>query len=126
MTSVTPVASVGLPTPGAQAQPLTAANTQAAAGNAAIGTSYSSTPVSGGGFQDTVTDAVTSLTSFAQTKMAEAETRITALTNSEGEMDAAKLQLEVRKMTMYEQGMTIAAKIEEKRERAIDVWLRPS
>lgn len=128
MTSVTPVTTVGLPTPGAQATRSVIVGGQSA-GNAAIATGYNSTPVSGGGFASDITDAVTRLTAFAQNRMNEAEARIVALSDiakSEGgEMDAAKLQLEIRKMTMYEQGMQLAAKIEEKRERAIAVWLRP-
>ena len=107
--------------------------TTPAAGNAAINTTY--TPnvspsmdvgsAAGGGLLEDAANAVTRLTAFAQTKMDSVQDKINGLFASEGgEIDAAKLQIYSQEMSSYEMMMQMAAKIQEKEERAISVWLR--
>lgn len=120
--SAAPIATTGVPAanhftapaPGAQAAP---------AGNAAVGTTFDPAPVTGGG---DVGDAISRLVAGAHQMWQDVSNQIASGNTSEGQpLDAAKLQAYSSKMTVYEMTMQMAAKLQEKEERAASVWLRP-
>jgi hypothetical protein len=77
------------------------------------------------GFAADVKNAITALTSFAQSKMDAVQANIKALMNSEGgEMNAAKLQVYSQELSSYETMMQMAAKLQEKQDRAAQIWVR--
>lgn len=123
-----PITTTGVPGAAAVAAPVAGHQAQAISSpNAQVQTGYSATPAatSGGGLAQDIGSAVSRLTQFAQTKMEEVNTKISALFNSEGgPIDAAKLQAYNSEMSKYEMTMQAAAKIQEKQDQAIQVWLR--
>lgn len=71
-------------------------------------------------------DAVTAITDFAQQRMEQVQQNIQALLNSEGgELNAAKLQVYSNQLQNYTTMMELAAKMQEKRDRAVEIWVRP-
>lgn len=76
-------------------------------------------------FAHDISDAIGALASFAQSRMDAVQSKIKALMNSEGgELNAAQLQAYDRELASYEMLMQMAAKMQEKQERAIAVWVR--
>lgn len=72
-----------------------------------------------------VKSAIGALTAFAQSKMDAVQANIKALMSSEGgEMNAAKLQVYSQELANYETMMQMAAKLQEKEERALAIWVR--
>lgn len=103
--------SFAAPVAGAQATPGATAST------------FSPAPaVTGGGV---VGDAIGALASFAQNKMQEIQGKIGALFKSDGgQPDMAAVQFLNTQMTTMVWVSEQAAKMEEKRERAMQVWVR--
>lgn len=129
-----PLATAGIP--GARAAAPQAAITAPAASvqaqsvgspNAAVATSFqpANNGVIGGGLTQDVGNAVSRLASFAQGKMDDVQRRMQGEMASTGAIDPGKLQSYNMEMSKYEMIMQMAAKIQEKEERAASVWLRP-
>lgn len=84
-------------------------------------TTYSSTPAPSAGGD--ISDAVSRITAYAQQQMTNTQNEMTAMFNSEGgSLDPAKLQIYQQRMSTYQMSMEMAANIQEKRDRAIEVW----
>ncbi len=79
----------------------------------------------GNSFASDVKDAIGALASFAQSRMDAVQSKIKALMSSEGgEINAAQLQVYSQELANYEMLMQMAAKLQEKQERAAAVWVR--
>lgn len=88
--------------------------------------SFVSTQPQSPGIAGDVKNAIGALTAFAQSKMDQVQSNIKALMSSEGgEMNAAKLQVYSQELSNYETMMQMAAKLQEKEERAVSIWVRP-
>ncbi len=90
------------------------------------GMADSFTQASGGGaISDALKSGVSSIVAFAQKGMADIQKAIQGdMAANNGEVDPAKMQLYTMKMSTYELLNQMAAKIQEKEERSIQVWLR--
>ncbi len=84
------------------------------------------TTASGGGaISNALKSGVGSIVAFAQKGMADIQKAIQGdMAANNGEVDPAKMQLYTMKMSTYELLNNMAAKIQEKEERSIQVWLR--
>lgn len=79
----------------------------------------------GGAIGDALTKGVSGIVAFAQKGMADIQKAIQGdMAANNGEVDPAKMQLYTMKMSTYELLNQMAAKIQEKEERSIQVWLR--
>lgn len=89
-------------------------------------TANSFTSASGGGaISDALKGGVSNIVAFAQKGMADIQKAIQGdMAANNGEVDPAKMQLYTMKMSTFELLNQMAAKIQEKEERAIQVWLR--
>jgi hypothetical protein len=103
-----------------------AAQTQVANSAAAIATNHMTAAASGGGaISDALKSGVSSIVAFAQKGMSDIQKAIQGdMAANNGEVDPAKMQLYTMKMSTYELLNQMAAKIQEKEERSIQVWLR--
>lgn len=107
--------------PSSAANPTTFVRTPAAAS----GGGTAPTPTNGGGFLDDVKDGAQALVKFAQGKMNSLDASIKQLLNSEGgDMDGQKLRALTGEMEDYRNMMQLAAKMDENKQRAIQVWLQ--
>lgn len=99
---------------------------QNAAASIATNQMASAASTSGGGaIGDALKSGVGSIVAFAQKGMADIQKAIQGdMAANNGEVDPAKMQLYTMKMSTYELLNQMAAKIQEKEERAIQVWLR--
>lgn len=79
----------------------------------------------GGAIGDALKSGVSGIVAFAQKGMADIQKAIQGdMAANNGEVDPAKMQLYTMKMSTYELLNQMAAKIQEKEERSIQVWLR--
>jgi hypothetical protein len=81
--------------------------------------------IGGGGLGDALKNGVSGIVAFAQKGMADIQKAIQGdMAANNGEVDPAKMQLYTMKMSTYELLNQMAAKIQEKEERSIQIWLR--
>jgi hypothetical protein len=79
----------------------------------------------GGAISDALKGGVSRIVAFAQKGMADIQKAIQGdMAANNGEVDPAKMQLYTMKMSTYELLNQMAAKIQEKEERSIQIWLR--
>ncbi len=79
----------------------------------------------GGGIGDALLSGIGRITAFANNGMKAIEAAIQGdMTSGGGEVDPAKMQQYAMKMSSYETMMQLAAKMQEKQDNAIQVWLR--
>jgi hypothetical protein len=106
------------------------ANQQAVTAAANIATqqlqSAQDSSASGGGvIGDALKSGTSKIVAFAQKGMADIQKAIQGdMAANNGEVDPAKMQLYTMKMSTYELLNQMAAKIQEKEERSIQVWLQ--
>ena len=127
--SAVPAAQQQIASMGASAANLTQGQqSQAATAAANIATQQLQTAAttSGGGvIGDALKSGVSSIVAFAQKGMADIQKAIQGdMAANNGEVDPAKMQLYTMKMSTYELLNQMAAKIQEKEERSIQVWLQ--
>lgn len=103
-----------------------AATNQVASSASAIATNQLQAAASGGGaIGDALKSGTSRIVAFAQKGMSDIQAAIQGdMAANNGEVPAAKMQLYTMKMSTYELLNQMAAKIQEKEERAIQVWLR--
>lgn len=103
-----------------------AATNQVASSAAAIATNQMQSAASGGGaIADALKSGTSKIVAFAQKGMADIQAAIQGdMAANNGEVDPAKMQLYTMKMSTYELLNQMAAKIQEKEEQSIQVWLR--
>lgn len=103
-----------------------AATSQVQNSAAAIATNQMQAATSGGGaIADALKSGTSKIVAFAQKGMADIQAAIQGdMAANNGEVDPAKMQLYTMKMSTYELLNQMAAKIQEKEERSIQVWLR--
>jgi hypothetical protein len=88
-------------------------------------TSYDSASSGGGAIGDALKSGTSKIVAFAQKGMADIQKAIQGdMAANNGEVDPAKMQLYTMKMSTYELLNQMAAKIQEKEERSIQVWLQ--
>ncbi|MCB0878649.1 MAG: hypothetical protein KDC46_06670 [Thermoleophilia bacterium] len=79
----------------------------------------------GGAIGDALKSGVSSIVAFAQKGMADIQKAIQGdMAANNGEVDPAKMQLYTMKMSTYELLNQMAAKIQEKQDRAVQIWLQ--
>lgn len=79
----------------------------------------------GGAITDALKTGTSKIVAFAQKGMADIQKAIQGdMAANNGEVDPAKMQLYTMKMSTYELLNQMAAKIQEKEERSIQVWLQ--
>lgn len=79
----------------------------------------------GGAIGDALKNGVSSIVAFAQKGMADIQKAIQGdMAANNGEVDPAKMQLYTMKMSTYELLNQMAAKIQEKQDRAVQIWLQ--
>lgn len=135
--NATPVPVIGGGTAGGASANLTALASQlaapgtsqqavTAAANIATQQMQSAQASTGGGaIGDALKSGVSGIVAFAQKGMADIQKAIQGdMAANNGEVDPAKMQLYTMKMSTYELLNQMAAKIQEKEERSIQVWLR--
>jgi hypothetical protein len=115
-------ALTGTPAPALnQAQTNQVANSAASIATTQLNTAA----VGGGAIGDALKSGVSGIVAFAQKGMADIQKAIQGdMAANNGEVDPAKMQLYTMKMSTYELLNQMAAKIQEKEERSIQVWLR--
>lgn len=173
MATITPIASTPA-TLGVTTQPATTGTSTTPGGNAGIGTSFNSTPVSGGSstninsaitaaaantgattqqvraahttvsnqfgaalgndfttaagggsISNALNNGVAKIAAFAQNGIKSIEQAIQGdMAANNGQVDPAKMQQYTMQMSTFEMIMQMAAKIQEKQERAAQVWLQ--
>lgn len=116
------------------ATPSTAVSPQAVASNAAAVTSHTfGAPIasnlasaqSGGPISDALQNGVAKIAAFAQNGIKSIEQAIQGdMAANNGQVDPAKMQQYTMQMSTFEMIMQMAAKIQEKQERAAQVWLQ--
>lgn len=120
--NLTALANQLAPTAGAGQQSVNAAANIATQQLQAASTSTAAT---GGSISDALKSGVSKIVAFAQDGMARIQQSIQAdMAANNGEVPAAKMQLYTMQMSTYELLNQMAAKIQEKEERSIQVWLR--
>lgn len=139
LTSTAPVsstpASLGIAAPTTVAAPTTAPapvstpvpGAQVATPNAQVATGYSPAPVEGGGvISEFVGNAISKIATMAQNSMNSVQSQLTAeMTANGGAVEPARLQQINQQMSTYQMMMEMAAKIQQKQDDAVRVWLRP-
>jgi len=123
-----PTATAATP-PAASTAPAGAAAIAAGSPAARTSTGFDATPVdtsaAGGGLGDALLSGVAKIAAFANKGMQSIEAAIQGdMTANEGTIDPAKMQQYSMKMSSYENMMQLAAKIQEKQDASIQVWLR--
>lgn len=117
------------------ATPSTAVNPQAVASNAAavtsrtfgapIASNLASASTGGGAISDALQNGVAKIAAFAQNGIKSIEQAIQGdMAANNGQVDPAKMQQYTMQMSTFEMIMQMAAKIQEKQERATQVWLQ--
>jgi hypothetical protein len=116
------------------ATPATGVNPQTIASNAAAITSQQfgapmasnlATGAGGGPISDALQNGVAKIAAFAQNGIKSIEQAIQGdMAANNGQVDPAKMQQYTMQMSTFEMIMQMAAKIQEKQERAAQVWLQ--
>jgi hypothetical protein len=125
VTTAAPVATSGIPAT-TVAAPIAGAQANPAPTNASVATSYSSTPVSGGGLIEDFGNAISNMVASASAKNQAIEDQIQALIKSDGKVSPEQMSVFQRQQAEAETVMTLAKNMQDREERMQQIWAQPN